>query len=235
MNESKQNLSQNFHSEEEAFEYLVQQSQNQVLKDKWREELEKLPDAPVEVKRNTRTVFFKRASAVAASFIILFGSFYWFTNQGNSPQQMASAMIHETNFVLESASLTRGLNGEDSDELGVELQKEINKALEKEDYAASVGLFLTKEKKSQLSIDDKFYYALSLARVENEDHHKAIRLLDSVKSQKAKYYNEALWLQALLYLKINEPNKSKIILNKLINNSNYQITNTKALLERMAN
>lgn len=235
MNKSKQNLSPNFNSEEEAFEYLVQQSQNQLLKDKWKEELDKLPDAPVEEPKSKKMVYMKRIIAIAASFVILIGSFYWFTNQGSNPQQMAAAMIHDTNFVLESGSLTRGLNEDATDELGIELQKEINKALEDEDYPASIGLFLTKEKKSQLSIDDKFYYALSLARVENEDHHKAIRMLNDVIAQNSKYFDEALWLQALLYLKINEPNQSKIILNKLINNSNYQISNTKALLERMAN
>jgi len=234
MNESKRNMPSDFQSKEEAFEFLVQQSQNKSLKEQWKKELDQLPDAPPEKKRISRKLFVRRASAIAASFILLLGSFYWYTSQHESLQQMASLMITETNFVLDSGSLTRGIDENDVNELDIELQKEINTALEKEDYEASIGLFLTKERKSQLSLDDKFYYSLSLARVEKGDYYKAIRLLDDVAGQKGKYYNEALWLQGLLYLKINEPNKSKIILKKLINISNYQITNSKALLERMA-
>ena len=235
MSESKGNKSSNFQSKEEAFEFLVQQSQNKSIKEQWKKELDKLPDAPPEVKRVGRILFIRRASIAAASFIILVGSFFWYTNQNVSLQQMASVMIYETNFILESASSTRGINKNDEDALGIELQKEINVALEKEDYEASLGLYLTKEKKSQLSIDDKFYYSLSIARVEDGNYHKAIRLLEDVIGQKGKYYDEALWLQGLLYLKINEPNKSKIILNKLINISNYQFTNSKTLLNKMSN
>jgi len=234
MSEPKRNKRPNFQSEEEAFEFLIQESQNKELKDLWKSELDKLPDAPEVEDKKTKRMFFRRAIAIAASFVLLLGSFYWFSNQESSLQQMANVMLDDTNFILESSSATRGIDPEETDELNVALQKEINKALEKEDYEAAIGLFLTKEKKSQLSIEDKFFYALSLGRVDNADHHKAIRLLDDVTSQEEKYFNEALWLQALLYLKINEPYKSKIILNKLINNSNYQITNTKALLERMA-
>lgn len=234
MNESKRNMPSNFQSEEEAFEYLVQQSQNKSLKELWKKELDQLPDAAPEEKKATRVHFIRRVSAIAASFILILGSFYWYTSQHQSLQQMASVMIEETNFVLDSGSLTRGIDENDGDEIDIELQKEISKALEKKDYDAAIGLFLTKEKKGRLSLDDKFYYSISLAHVENGDYYKAIRLLDDVSDQKDKYYNEALWLQGLLYLKINEPNKSKIILNKLINTSNYQITNSKALLERIA-
>mgnify|MGYP001799990397 CR=1 FL=1 len=147
---------------------------------------------------------------------------------------MATVMIEETNFVLNTASDTRGVNDDESEELSIALQKEINKALEQKDYSASVGLYATKEKNGQLSIEDKFYYSLSLARVADSDYYKAIRLLEDVVDQKDKYLEESLWLQSLLYLKINEPNKSRIKLNKLINISNYQITNRKAVLERIA-
>ena len=234
MSESKQNKPSDFQSKEEAFEYLVQQSQHQSLKDLWKKELDQLPDAPPEEKKAGKKMFVRRAIAIAASFVFLLGTFVWYTNQDDSLQQMASVMIEDTNFILESGSLTRGIDDSVMDEMDIELQKEINTALEKEDYQASIGLFVTKEKRSQLSVDDKFYYALSLARVDNGDYYKAIRLLEDVAKKKEKYYNEGLWLQGLLYLKINEPNKSKIILNKLINISNYQITNSTALLERMA-
>lgn len=232
MSESKRNIPSNFKSEEEAFEYLVQQSQNKALKDQWKKELDQLPDAPEEKIELGKGSNIRRFIAVAASFLVLIGSFYWYNNQEGSLQQIAGVMIEETNFVLGSASFTRGTV--ENDDLSIELQKEINKSLEKADYDAAIGLFLTKERQSQLTIDDKFYYSLSLARIENGDYYKAIRLLDDVIKQKEKYYDESLWLQALLYLKINEPNNSKIILNKLINISNYQITNTKALLKKMA-
>lgn len=234
MSESKQNTSPNFKSKEEAFEFLVEQSQNKALKDQWKAELDKLPDVQIVDKGQTKVILIKRVMAIAATFIILFGSFYWFTLQDNSPSQMADMMIKDTNFILESGSITRGNMGEVNDEVYEELRKEINSALEKENYVASIGLFFTVEKESQLTLADKFYYSLSLARVEDADYQKALSLLDEVISQKGKYYDEALWLQALLYLKTGEPQKTKIILHKLINKSNYQNTNSKALLKKMA-
>jgi tetratricopeptide (TPR) repeat protein len=149
---------------------------------------------------------------------------------------MAEVMLKETKFVLHHSALTRGIKELETDQLDVALQREINRALEFEDFEASIGLFRTKEKQTQLSVDDKFYYSLSLGRVRNGDYYKAIRMLDDVIQQKDRFYSEALWLQALLYLKINEPAKAKIILNKLISTSNYhyQITNIRMLLERLA-
>lgn len=235
MSESKENNNSNFNSKEEAFEYLVQQSQNQALKDQWRKELDQLPDSPTLEKSKTRVLFLKKVIGVAASLIFMFGCFFWFSQSNDTLQQMASNLIDETYFVLESDSFTRGVDESQNDNLTLELQKEINSALERKDYQQAIGLFMTKEKKSQLSLVDKFYYSLSLARIEGGDYYKAIRLLDDVTKKKDEFYDEALWLQALLYLRVNEPNQSKIILNKLINKSNYQITNTKALLQRMAN
>jgi len=235
MSESTKNKSSDFQSKDEAFEFLVQQSQNKALKDLWKKELEQLPDAPQDVKIVNRRFNLRKLAAVAATFIILLGSFFWLTNKEDSLPKMADLMIEESNFLLDADSATRGIFDNDENEMMIALQKEIYGALEKHDYGAAMGLYMTKEKQSQLSLNDKFYYSLSLARIEDGDYHKAIRLLEDVINKNDKLYNESLWLQGLLYLKINEPNKSKIILNKLNNNSNYQLSNSRVLLKRIAN
>ena len=235
MSESIQNMFYEFQSKDEAFDFLVQQGQNKKIKDQWMKELNLLLDAPQVVKIVNRRVNLRKIVTVAAAFIILLGSFFWLTTKEDSLPKIASLMIKETNFILVSDSVTRGLFKGGKNEKLIELQKEINTAMEKQNYEAALRMYLTKEKQSQLSLNDRFYYSLSLARAEGGDYHKAIRLLEGVINKNDKLYNESLWLQGLLYLKINEPNKSKIILNKLINNSNYQLSNTKALLERMVN
>ncbi len=234
MSESKQNKSSDFQSKDEASEYLVKKSQEKVLKDQWAKELDQLPDVPTEEVGKRRRLNIRRIAAVAACFIILLGTFYWFTQREDTLPQMAQKMIEETNFILVAASDTRGLESRTDEDFEAEFQKEISQAMEKKDYGSALGLFVSKEKRGRLTNDEKFHYALSLARVTNADNYKAIRLLDDVIIQKENYYDEALWLQALLYLKIDDPYQSKILLNKLINTSNYQITNSTALLERIA-
>ena len=233
MSDSKQKLPSNFQSEDEAFEFLIQQSQNQKLKDQWKVELEQLPDAPIKKNYGASKILLRTGLSIAAILILVLGAIFMFRVNNDSLQHMAESMIQETKFILPNSSETRGVN-DGENELTVEFQKEIDKALETKDYKRSIELFARKEGISALSNEDKFFYSLSLSRVDDNDLDKAIQMLEDVIDQKNGYYDEALWLKALLHLKNDNPNESKIVLNKLINNSNYQITNSKALLERMA-
>lgn len=54
------------------------------------------------------------------------------------------------------------------------------KALEKKEYEPFFGLFLTKEKKSRLLLDNKLYYSFSLFLENEVDNYKALRCSDDI-------------------------------------------------------
>jgi len=234
MKDSEQNKSSNFNSKDEAFEYLVQQGQNQALKDFWKEEMDKMPEAKIKKINGGggKAILFKIVT-IAASFILIVSAYFLFNNARNDLPQMAAAMIQETNFLLESDGATRGLNEAGDNQDVITLQKNINAALEQKDYAQSAMLLQEKQAKIELSVSDKFYYALSLARMENGDLNKALQLTNEITQTKKKYYNEALWLQALMHLRLENREQAKSTLLKLQDQSNYQSKNTNRILEKI--
>ena len=233
MGESKNNKSGDFDSKEEAFEFLIQQSQNESLKEEWKKNLDSLPDVEYTPNTKSKSVFLTRIIAVAASLLLIISSYFLFSNQQTDSLQMVDALIHQTNFVLENDLQTRDLEDVTSIENGSELQRQILAAMEIKDYEKAANLFSNFDEK-ELSTSYQFAYALSLSRQEDGDFDKAKNLLQYVVSKESMYHQEALWLQALLYLKTGERNKSKIVLNKLISQSNYQLNNAKTLLEGIA-
>ena len=231
---NRNNLS-NFESKDAVFEFLVQESQNYAIKEQWKIELQQLTDSPLENRALNRPSKFKRVAVLFAALFLLLMSFYWFISLDTSLEMMADKMLVETNITTVSDSYTRGFEEQNEGNLSIELQNEINIALVQKDYNSAIGLFFTKEKQSQLSIDDKFYYALSISQIENADFYKALRLLEDVTAKNEKFINESLWLQGLLFIKVRNQIKAKIILIKLHSSSNYQNKNVQALLERMKN
>jgi len=229
---NRNNLS-NFESKDAAFEFLVQESQNHAIKEKWKKELEQLTDATNNERELEWHSNYKSVAVFVAVLFLLMISFYWLINLDNSLEKVASKMLIETNIIAVTDSYTRGFEEEDGGNLAIELQKEINAALSDKDYNAAIGLFFTKEKQSQLTVDDKFYYSLSISQTENADFYKALRMLEDVIAKNEKFINESLWLQGLLFIKIGNPIKAKIILNKLFDRSNYQMRNVESLLKMM--
>jgi hypothetical protein len=234
MRELNRNYLLNFESKDAAFEFLVQESQSYAIKEQWKKELQQLRDSPKEHRKSKGVSKFNRVAVFLVALFLFLVSFYWFINLNKPLEKMAGEMLVETNITSVSDAYTRGFEEQDEGNLALELQSEINKALFKKDYNSAIGLFLTKEKQSQLSVDDKFYYALSISQIENADFYKALRLLEDVTAKNEKFINESLWLQGLLFIKVRNPIKAKIILNKLYSSSSYQKRNVKSLLERMS-
>jgi multisubunit Na+/H+ antiporter MnhF subunit len=233
MRESNKTTLSNFGSKDAAFEFLVQESQNNIIKEKWKKELDQIQDSSRKIDEIFSILNFKNIVLFLLILGLLLFSVYRLINGNSTPQKMAHIMLLETNISTVSDSYTRGLKTLNDSNLAIELQNEINSSLTLKDYNAAIGLLYTKEQQSQLTVEDKFYYALSISQIENADYYKAIRLLEDVTSKNEKFINESLWLQGLLHLKIGNPIKSKIILTKLSNSSNYQKENTKALLKML--
>lgn len=233
MRQSNRNTTPIFKTEDEAFEFLVRQSQNQLLKDQWSKDLNLFKVPIEESKIRDRSILIAFIVGVAILLILLFGALYWFSNNNNSLESMASRMLDESYFALVTDSNTRGVEIPNEDAIIFELQKEILFALEERDYSNVLGLFSTKEKLLQLTMEDKFYYALAISKVEDGNYHKALRILESITSENNNFYNESLWLQGLLYIKIGSLHNSKVALKRLVNSSRYQFENARLLLNEI--
>ena len=228
-----QNNIMDFDSKDSAFEFLVQESQRHFIKEQWKKELEQFEDIPNEKSALKRHLKFNRVAVFAVTLILLLLSFYWYKQLDNSLIKVANQMLVETNITAVSDFYTRGFAEQGEGNLAIELQNEINTALTQKDYNSAIGLFHTKEQQTQLSVEDKFYYALSISQLENADFYKALRLLEDVTFKNEKFIDESLWLQGLLFIKIGNPIKAKIILKQLFARSNYQKSNVTILLKRM--
>ena len=147
---------------------------------------------------------------------------------------MTNRMIEDSYFAVANDFDVRGLNDVASDRLLMDLQHEIDISLEQGDYNAAVGLFKTKEKQTQLSSEDKFYYSVALTKMEKGDYHKAIRMLNSVLEKNDNFKDESLWLLGLLYIKTGDKGSTKFVFQELLEESDYQSNNVRLLLRKLA-
>ena len=232
MSESKKNRKSEFNSQEEALEFLVQKSQEEALKESWKKELELLPDEEeysTPARGRSRIL---KIVAVAASLFFVVSFYFLFTEDHSDTYRLAEAMIHETNFIMAGDMETRGAEMESGEGREALIKKQIRDAMDEKNYAAAVKMYASIEK-TGLTNEEKFTYALAIARSEHGDLGKAKKLL-KVHGIKKLVSPQAMWLEALIYLKSGERKKSKKILNKLIQKSNYQSKNAKVLLQKMS-
>jgi len=233
MDVSRHKILSNFNSEQEAFEYLVAYSQKNELKRYFHQELQNLP------RKSILDTLYEYHSTlglitIAASFTFVVCVFYLLSTFLNpSIEQMANHMLEKTLFVSPSALKTRGTAMDQTHPSYHSLQQHISDAMQHSDYDKAIKFLNQKEKITLLNLDEKFYFAVFLSKTKNEDLQKAIQLTNTITDEKSKFYEESLWLKALIHIKLNQYNESINLLNKLINISNYQLNNSKALLEEL--
>lgn len=232
-NESKQENMTYFNGKDEAFEFLVQQSQHHILKEHWQKEMDLLSEKRENNGFHNTHRLFIQIIGILAVLIALMGLFYRFHSDRNSLDSMTNRMIEDSYFAVANDFDVRGVKDVASDRILKDLQHEINLSLELGDYNAAIGLFKTKEKQTQLSSEDKFYYSIALSKIDKGDYHKAIRMLDSVLEENDNYQNESLWLQGLLYIKVGDKGSSKIVFLELLEKSDYKSNNVRLLLHKM--
>ncbi len=212
-----------FKSGEEAFDYLLSEHKEDKRREKWAEAFDQFrPEAETQNPPKTRQLYLRIAS-VAAILLAVIGAF-WIMNMGqDDPYKMAQKYISESivdqNYKgdsrsAETATLTNNLPDNVKNKLAL--------ALQNEDYRQMLGIYRSEEKKAELPIRDKFYYAVSLIKIDKEDKHKAIRLLDEVIAQDEILEIEALYFRGLANLAIGNFLESESNLKLVLEKSNYK-------------
>ncbi|WP_417873822.1 tetratricopeptide repeat protein [Xanthomarina gelatinilytica] len=110
------------------------------------------------------------------------------------------------------------------------LENDAFTAYDLEDYKKASGLF-SKLLEKDPKVYFRFYKAICLMQLENFD--LALQQLDEIMPENSEYYEKAIWFRALTYLKLNETDKSKQLLNQLVSKYTFKNVEAKKLLSEL--
>ncbi len=164
-----------------------------------------------------------RKIAIAASIVLLVSiiSLNLLVSKNNGEQ------IFETYFQpITHVDLTT--RSDDSPNLGV-TENEAKMAYERGDYKEAVGRY--KKLLNQYPNNSKHALFLGISYLSIGNQQKAINLLSRIENVDAKYKHDIEWYLALAYLKNNEKNAAKIILEKLVQEDGFYKKSSEALLK----
>lgn len=200
MNSNRNKKDADFKSPDEAFEYLLEQRLDEKRKKEWAKALGPTPEMDLDSeggKSNLKRIYFRIVSVAAV--LILIAGFFYFGQKTVPLDQYAGQLVQETTIAMSYGSESRGDQMNNTDETIANLKSELTAVLLDQDYNQALGYFNQLEKLTALSIEDKYYYAISILKSKGENNQKAIRLLSDV--VKADSYNlkNALWLRALAF------------------------------------
>ena len=160
----------------------------------------------------------------AASVAILVGMSAWllyFNTAGFDANQLYNANFVPYENVVHP--IERGEQLED-------LKTKAFAAYENEDYGHALELFKELQQKQNDSYIG-FYEAIVLMRLNK--HQKAIPLLENYISGNGDLKDRAIWYLALTYLKLNEIDKCKTLLNELAAQKKYKANAAEQLLKEL--
>jgi len=217
------NDSPEFKDKTEALEFMIKRSKDRKLKEKWAK------DFAADRKKNNETKVIPlrkrlfQISAIAAILILGFFVVQIIPFGNDNLESLASNMVETTKFRPNEA--TRGT---------VVTEEGINnsllKALEEEKYVEALNLY--QQKTSAFSLEDKFFYAVSLAKTETPDYNKILELTEEIMKTENEFFIESLWLSALTHLKLKDPKTAKSELEQLLRYK-YQTKNVEKLLSKI--
>jgi len=200
MDSNLNNNGPDFKFPDDAFEYLVNQRLDEKRRKEWAKALGPPQDKISKQNRKlmpTKKLYIRLASIAASA--ILIGGFFLFSQKAKPLDQYAGNLLQETEISMSYGSAIRGENPNVTDKEIRSLKSELTTVLLDQDFNQALGYFKQLEKMSSLTIEDKYFFAISLLKTKGEDYQKAIRLLNDVVNANDHNQENALWLKALAY------------------------------------
>lgn len=208
MNSNINQEGQEFKSPDEAFEYLVNQQMDEKRRKEWTKAFGTSKDEDSSQKSTIMRRLYIRLVSAAAVLLIVAGVFMFF-QQKKSVDQIASLLITDTQIAMNYGSGSRGENkGVEEAELK-SLKNSITSVLLEGNYEIAIDYFEVMENKYTLSIEDKYFFAASIVKLNTGDYPKAISLLSEVIENGEQHLENALWLRALALGKLKETQRMK--------------------------
>ncbi|MGV7105053.1 tetratricopeptide repeat protein [Flavobacterium sp. U410] len=110
------------------------------------------------------------------------------------------------------------------------LENDAFTAYDLEDYKLAQELF---SKLSATEPKDYIYFYDGMCLMQLENFDLALEQLNSIKETHSKYYEKAIWFKALTYMKLNEKDKTKELLNELIAHYTFKNSEARHLLSKL--
>ena len=180
-----------------------------------------------ELKRTTvqptKINFWKPIRIAASIAILVAASWFIYTSSiFDGPEDLyASNYEKYPNTVY---TITRG------DAMDTSLERKAFEAYESERYTMAIEYF--KELKAETGLDYVDFY-LAQSYLANGDEQKAIEVFKKISSVNSDYKGEALWYQALAFLKLKMNNDAVSLLQTLSKEGSYKQQEAKALLKKL--
>jgi len=219
----KENNSSEFKDKTEALEFMVKRSADKKRKERWAKEFAVNKNKSKSTKLVHINKRILRISAIAAILILGFAVVQFFPLSQKNLGSLAQNMILETKF--QPQEVTRG-NPQSDDEVS----KAIQKSLFSENYQEAKKLY--EQKSNKLSLEEKFFYAVSLVKTNSPNQKKILELTSEIMQTENEFFIESLWISALTKLKLNREEEAKEELEKLLRYK-YQTKNVKKLLSEI--
>lgn len=222
MNNTK-NDSSEFKDETEALEFMIKRGIDRKRKEKWAKDFaagKKSQEAKV-IPLRKRLV---QVSAIAAILVLGFFVVQIAPFGNDSLDALASNMIETTKF--RPNDMTRGTMITEE-----EISKSLIKALEEENYELALSLY--NQKNRPFTIEDKFFYAVSLAKTGSQEYEKILELTREIMKSENEFFIESLWISALTHLKLKDTTTAKKELEQL-QRYKYQTKNVNRLLAEIS-
>ena len=207
----------------EALEFMVKRSADKKRKEKWAKDFAvgRKKNKPSNIIPLRKRII--QISAVAAVLILGFIVVQFLPLSNPNLESLAKNMIQDTKF--HPQEVTRGTTSSDE-----EINKAILKSLESENYQEAVKLY--SQKTGVLSLEDKFFYAVSLAKTNSPNQNKILELTSEIMQMENEFYIESLWIRALTNLNLKNTEVAKVELEQLVRYK-YQTKNVKKLLSKI--
>jgi len=169
-------------------------------------------------KINNRIKWISFASAAAIAFIIALKVF----NTNVSSYELYESYSNHSNL----PSYISREDGNENDLIKAQL------LFENKEYEKSMQLF-RKELKNSSKPDAGIYLYLGIAQTELDDFGSAEKTFNTLSNSDLLDAQKGAWFKALLYLKMDQPKKSKEILKEIIEQNLYNAEKAEELLKKL--
>lgn len=164
--------------------------------------------------------------AAALILMLIIVKFVFFTNQQN---------VNNNELFSKYYELYQPLQPVRGDLHNIEMKNLYNQAIanyENKDYHSAEGLF-----KQIINVDSSDYMArfyLAMAQIEIQQDDEALKNLEFlILGSNHLFFEQSLWYTALIYLRQNDANKVKKILDSIVQNNYYNSKKAKRLLQQL--
>ncbi|MDF1696929.1 MAG: hypothetical protein P1U56_13890 [Saprospiraceae bacterium] len=219
---STEDKNTNFESEDEAMEFLIQQSKDRKLKNHF-QKLFSASDEPIKTESKVIPLRSRILGITSVAAIILIGIAlgFIFLNKQDNIQIVAANLVEQTSF--EAPEISRG-----NETVSQNLDRKINDALSIKNYTSAIELLTQKEGK--MTQADSFFLAVSLFKTHDNNYSRIQALVAPSIGSKSEFLSEALWISALTYIQKGENIKAMEMLESL-QPLQYQSENVGRLLD----